>query len=78
MEKIEEKLSEKRERLQKVENQISKFQKAIENPEAFSRHKKYYEEKMSDLVDEREKLYDKIDSLENKLEMEENLYGQVV
>lgn len=75
---LEEKLAEKRETLQNLEQKISKFQNAIENPEAFSRHKEYYQEKMNELVDEREDLYQDIDQLERKKEMEQNIYGQVV
>ncbi|MFB6115728.1 MAG: hypothetical protein ABEK04_05600 [Candidatus Nanohalobium sp.] len=75
---LEEKLAEKRETLQNLEQKISKFQKAIENPEAFSRHKEYYQEKMNELVQKREDLYQEIDKLENKKEMEEKLYGQAV
>ena len=66
---LEEKIESVREQLKPVEQKISKFQKAIENPGAFSRHKEYYEEKMEELVEERNELYDELDRLEKKKEM---------
>lgn len=66
--KLEEKKKSVQRELNSVQNKISKFQKAIENPGAFSRHKEFYEDKMEELIEEREYLYEQLDRLERKEE----------